>query len=331
MQPFGHMLTASVFAASAITGASVMPASAKTLVYVSNAQDGEIASYALDSKTGALTSLGKTKAGKNVMPMAISPNKKVLYVSVRSEPFTLISYAIDPATGALAQKSSAPLPDSMAYISTDSTGRFLFAASYGGHKISVSPIGANGLVEAPAAQVIETGRNAHAIIADRTNKFVYATNLGSGQIMQFRFDAKTGKLTPNTPPLIKARADHGPRHMRISSDNKFMYQLSELMGTVTTFALEAKSGLLTEVSSASGLPPDSKLVPGAPRGAVGAPGGPPPRNTDNDIWAADIHMTPDGRFLYITERTSHTLAAFSVDGASGKLTYLASTPTERPP
>ena len=57
------------------------------------------------------------------------------------------------------------------------------------------------------------------------------------------------------------------------------------------------------MSSASGLPPDSKLGPGAPRGAVGAPGGPPPRNTDNDIWAADIHMTPNGKFLYISERT----------------------------
>jgi 6-phosphogluconolactonase len=59
--------------------------------------------------------------------------------------------------------------------------------------------------------------------------------------------------------------------------------------------------------------------------------GAPPRNTDNDIWAADIHITPNGKFLYITERTSHTLAGFSVDGASGKLTYLGSTPTERQP
>ena len=123
----------------------------------------------------------------------------------------------------------------------------------------------------------------------------------------------------------------GPRHFVISSDNKFLYALSELMATVTTFSLDAKTGLLTEVSVASGLPADSKLVPGAPRGAVGAPGGPPPRNTDNDIWAADIHMTPNGKFLYVTERTSSTLSAFAVDGATGKLAYLASTPTEKQP
>ncbi len=89
--------------------------------------------------------------------------------------------------------------------------------------------------------------------------------------------------------------------------------------------------MLTEVGSASALPPDSKLQPGAPRGGIGAPGGPPPRNTDNDIWAADLHLTPNGKFLYASERTSSTLAAFGVDGASGKLAYLGSTPTEKQP
>jgi 6-phosphogluconolactonase len=72
-------------------------------------------------------------------------------------------------------------------------------------------------------------------------------------------------------------------------------------------------------------------VPGAPRGGVGAPGGPPPRNTDNDIWAADLHLTPGGKFLYASERTTNTLTAFSVDGSSGKLSYLSSTPTEKQP
>jgi 6-phosphogluconolactonase len=123
----------------------------------------------------------------------------------------------------------------------------------------------------------------------------------------------------------------GPRHFVISGDNKFLYALSELMATVTTFSLDAKTGLLAEVSVASGLPADSKLVPGAPRGAVGAPGGPPPRNTDNDIWAADIHLTPNGKFLYVSERTSSALGAFGVDGATGKLTFLGSTPTEKQP
>jgi 6-phosphogluconolactonase len=61
------------------------------------------------------------------------------------------------------------------------------------------------------------------------------------------------------------------------------------------------------------------------------PGGPPPRSTDNDIWAADIHMTPNGRFLYISERTNSTINLLSVNASTGKLTYVSSTPTERQP
>jgi 6-phosphogluconolactonase len=89
-----------------------------------------------------------------------------------------------------------------------------------------------------------------------------------------------------------------------------------------------RTGILLSVGR---LPPESKLAPAAPRGPVGAPGGPPPRNTDNDIWAADLHLTPNGKFLYMTERTSNSLATFSVDGASGKLIFLGSTPTENQP
>jgi 6-phosphogluconolactonase len=73
-------------------------------------------------------------------------------------------------------------------------------------------------------------------------------------------------------------------------------------------------------------------VPGMPRGAVGTPSAnQAPRNTDNDIWAADLHLTPNGRFLYASERTTSTIGAFRVDGASGKLVYLGSTPTEKQP
>jgi 6-phosphogluconolactonase len=100
---------------------------------------------------------------------------------------------------------------------------------------------------------------------------------------------------------------------------------------VTTFSVDGKTGVLTEVSTASGLPADTKRGPGAPRLPVGGPGAPPPRDTSHDIWAADIHMTPNGRFMYISERTSNTIGALSVDGATGKLAYLSSTPTEKQP
>jgi 6-phosphogluconolactonase len=161
---------------------------------------------------------------------------------------------------------------------------------------------------------------------------VYVPHLGTDQVFQFVFDAKTGKLTANTPPVLQLPQGTGPRHIIISADNKFAYLLNELTAQVTTLAINAKTGLLSPVSTAVAVPPDSKLQPGMPRGAVGTPGAnQAPRDTTNDIWASDLHLTPNGRFLYAAERTSGTLAAFSVDGASGKLTYLSSTPTEKQP
>jgi 6-phosphogluconolactonase len=318
----------SVAVIAAIGGA--VPALAATFVYVSNAEDGDIGAYRmLDS--GELQAGARVKAANLVMPMAVSPDRRFLYAASRSKPYTVHVYSINSSSGALTPFATSPLAESFPYISLDKTGRFLFGVSYGGHLISVNRVGDDGRVAAEPLQVIPVGRNAHSIRVDSDNKFVYVPTLGSDEIFQFVFDAKSGKLTSNTPAVYLMKAMTGPRHFITSPDDKYLYLLSELVGTVTTFALDGKTGLLTEVSSAVGLPPDSKLGPGAPRGAIGGPDAPPPRNTDNDIWAADIHMTPSGRFLYVSERTSSTLGAFGVDGASGKLTYLSSTPTERQP
>jgi 6-phosphogluconolactonase len=273
---------------------------------------------------GTLQPGPRVDAGKPVMPMSVSPDKHHLFAAVRSKPFTVVSYSIDRGTGALKQLSTAPLSESFPYIQVDQTGRFLLGASYGGHLVSVNAIGKDGKVSEPI-QVTPTARNAHAIITDRANRYVFVPHLGTDQIFQFRFDAKTGKLTANTPPLVQMKAMTGPRHIVMSPDNKFAFLLNELVATVTTLSLDTTTGLLTEVSSASALPADTKLVPGAPRG------GPGQRDVSNDIWASDLHVTPDGKFLYAAERTSSSIGAFSVDVATGKLTYLSSTPTEKQP
>src|SRR5262249_45111236 len=149
--------------------------------------------------------------------------------------------------------------------------------------------------------------------------------LGTDAIFIFDFDAKSGKLTSATPAVFLVKPMTGPRHFTTSADNKFLYVLGEFQANVTTLAIDGKTGQLTEVGTAGGLPPDTKLVPGLARGSV------PGRNMDNDIWAADVHMTPNGKFMYISERTSSSIGAFAVDAATGKLTYLASTPTEKQP
>ena len=305
-------------------------ATAKTFVYVSNAEDGDLSTYTMQAD-GALQAGPRVKVAGVVMPMTVSRDRKFLFAASRAKPFSVHTFAIDSGTGALTPSSVSPLAESFPYISLDKTGRYLFGAGYGANLISVNAVGSDGRVSNDPLQVIPIGRNAHSIRVDESNRFVYVPSLGSDQVFQFTFDAQTGRLASNTPAVFLMKAQSGPRHFITSADNKFLYLLTEFLATVTTFAIDSKTGLLTEVSTVSGMPPDSKLVPGAARGAVGAPGGPPPRNTDNDIWAADIHMTPNGKLMYISERTSNSIAGFSVDAATGKLTYLGSTATEKQP
>src|SRR5437870_3179541 len=305
-------------------------AAAATFVYVSNAEDGDIGTYTLQSD-GSLQPGPHFAAEKLVMPMTVSPDKRFLIAGVRSKPFSAYTYGIDRRSGALKLVGIGPLAESFPYISLDRTGRFLLGASYGGHLVSVNPVGTDGRVGEPL-QVIPTARNAHAIRTDNSNRFVFVPHLGTDQVFQFQFDEKSGRLTANTPPVLQLKQGTGPRHLVVSQDNRFIYVLNELTGTVTTLALDPSTGLLIERDSVSVLPPETKLVPGMPRGAVGTPGAnQAPRNPDNDIWAADVHLTPDGRFLYASERTTNTIGAFRVEGANGKLIYLGSTPTEKQP
>jgi 6-phosphogluconolactonase len=311
-------------------------AQAKTMVYVSSAQDGRIDSYVMNEHSGTLKISAKTAAGKLVMPMAVSPNSQYLYAVVRSKPFSIVTYKIDTQTGALTQQAKAPLPDSMAYISRDTQGRYLFTASYGGNKIAVNPIDPTGIATQSASQVIPTGIMAHCIIADRSNKYVFATNLGSNQILQFRLHADSGQLTPNQPALIKFPANHGPRHMAIAPDNKFMYVMNELSGDVTQLAI-GPQGTLTYLSDTSTVPASSGLLPGLARDAMPATAtsasntkaalaGSAPR-----IWAADIKITPNGKYIYTSERTSSKIALLSINPLTGKPAYITNYSSEKQP
>ena len=284
-----------------------------TFVYVGSAESQDVTVLAL-APDGDLTLVatqpvpGPAKPGSTT-PMAVSPDKKLLYVGLRNEPYSAASFAIDQKTGTLAYIGSGPLVDAMAYIATDRTGRFLLSASYGGGKIAVSPIGADGVV-APAQQVIAARPNAHCIVTDPSNRYVFYSSLGSDAVFQERFDAATGRLTPNNPPAIAVKAKAGPRHFVFSPNGTFVYLLNELDASIDVFPWDANTGTLQkEIQVASALP----------KGFTGKP------------WAADIHVTPDGKFLYASERTTSTLAAFRVEPQSGTLTSIGSYPTEKQP
>lgn len=293
-----------------------------TVVYVANSGDGTIGSYRLDHLSEQLIPLATTEAADNVMPLAVSPDKRFLYAAVRSEPLRVLSYRIDAGSATLTPLGSGALYGSMAYIATDRTGRYLLAASYGGNVVSVSPIDANG-VAGDASQTVETGSRAHAILATPDNRHVFATNLGDDQLAQFHF--ADGALAPHDPALVKTASGAGPRHFVFSPDGRFVYVLGEFDGTVTTFALDAESGTLTQVAVCHGLPDTLGLAPGMPREEIPA-GDETPR-----VWAADLHITPDGRHLYLSERSSSTLSTLRVNTDTGDLHFLNNQPTVKQP
>ncbi len=288
-------------------------ASADTFAYVGNSDSNDISVFRVEPASGKVEAVetvafpGVEEAGSST-PLAVSPDKRLLFAGIRAEPYAVLSFAIDADSGRLSYRGRGPLADSMANIATDRSGKFLFSASYGGNKVAVNPIGADGIVGAPT-QVIPTGLNAHAFLPSPDNAFVFATNLGSDQILSFHFDAATGAVAPNEPAAIRVAAKNGPRHFVFHPNGKFVYLVNELSAAVLVFSYDAAHGTWRDIQQASALPDKFEGKP----------------------WAADIHLTPDGRFLYASERTSSTISAFKVDTENGHLTPLGSAATEKQP
>ena len=299
---------------TAIAGFAAMTGTAgsATFLYVGSSDSQDITVMALDQKTGALSPVavtpvpGPAKPGGS-LPLAVSPDKKFMYAALRNEPFTVVSFAIDPKTGKLNQLGSNALAGSMAYIVTDRTGRYLLSASYPGHLVSVNPI-QKGVAMAPA-QTVPTEQNAHAILTDASNKHALHTSLGGSLLYVSKFDPASGKLTLNDPPGARVKDKAGSRHMVFSPNGKFVYLLNELDATIDVFGYDGAKGKLTPLQNISAMPQGSGAKP----------------------WAADIHITPDGRFVYASERTTSTLSAYKVDPGKGTLTLIETVPTEKQP
>ena len=293
-----------------------------TFVYVSSADTREVLVFTLDDATGALTPLQQIAlpGPGQVMPMAVSPDRRFLYAAQRSDPFSVAAMAIDGSTGRLSFLGQAPLMHSSPYIVVDRTGRWLLAASYQGDILSVSPIGPQGFPQ-PPHQVIRTESHPHSIQVDAANRHALVPCLGGDLVLQFDFDAVTGHLAANQPPAVRVSSGAGPRPFAFHPNNRNVYLLNELEASLYVYNYDAAAGTLSERQTALALPPGFS---GPPHGMEGA-------STNGGPKAADIHVSPDGRFLYASERTTSTLAAFSIDLASGLLQSVGSYPTEETP
>ena len=141
---------------------------------------------------------------------------------------------------------------------------------------------------------------AHSINTSPDGRFAFVADLGIDKIMIYRFDPTTGKLEPNDPPFTNTEPGGGPRHFTFHPNGTFAYTNLELSNKVTAFTYDAEKGTLIETQTVSTLPEDYSL----------------PNTT------AEVITSPDGRFLYVSNRGHNSISIFSIDAETGKLTLL---------
>ncbi|QQO35307.1 lactonase family protein [Bradyrhizobium diazoefficiens] len=288
---------------------------AETFVYVSNAGTKDIYVLGMNRDTGELTMVekvpvpGAEKTSLVSLPMALAPNKRFIYAQLRSEPYPVSTFSIDHTSGKLTHLDVTPLVDQMAYINVDKTGKHLLGASYTAAKVAVYSIDARYTVEGKATQIIDTKPKAHCVFVDTSNRHVYVPVLGADYVMQFKFDARTGILTLNDPPTVATKAGAGPRHFTIHSNGKWGYLITETTATIGTYSIEKDTGTLTEVAYVD-------------TGDY---------NQKDSAFASDIHITPNGKFLYGAVRTTSMLHGYKIDPEKGTLTGIGKWPTEKTP
>lgn len=282
-----------------------------SLVFVSCADSGELHVLHLAAGTGQLRTEQVLPLGGQLMPMALSPDKRHLYVARRSDPLAVVTLAVDARAGRAQVIAEAPLPASMAYLCTDRTGRWLLAASYGADMVSVQAVDAEGVVcgASDDTHTYATGRHAHCALATPDNRFVLAASLGGDQLHRYGLNASTGALQPTDPPVFAMPQGTGPRHVCFNSRGDRAYVLGELDAFVHVLAVDVGSGDLRLLQSLPTLP----------------------QGFDGGAWGADLHLSPDERWLYTSERNSHTLAGFSVDAANGMLASVGHWSTQHQP
>lgn len=278
------------------------------VVYVSLDAEQSIALYGLDADRGDLRFIKKMDVGGQPGSLAVDPSHKYLYAAIRSTT-SISSFRIDARTGDLTLINTIRAAGNPVYVGTDKTSKFLLTAYSADSKAAIYSIRADGGLQASAVQVLATEQNAHAIQTDPSNRFLFIPCRTGETIHQFKFNSVNGTLTPNTPDRTLTPPMTGPRHLAFHPSLDFVYFANEFGSSVTAYRLNKSDGSLSGLQTLSSLPADFAGT-----------------NT-----GADIHITQDGRFLYASNRGHESIAAFSLDAASGRMTFIGVFPTEKTP
>lgn len=294
------------------------------LTFVSSfagADKGAITAFRLSLEDGSLRPLERTGGIENPFFIAVSPDQRFLY-AVHAKAFggkddeEVAAYAIEKASGKLTllNRQSAK-GTATCYLEVDATGKTLLLANYASGSVAALPIREDGSL-AEAASFIQhqggskvdpkrqDGPYAHSIVFSPDNRFAYAADLGLDQILSYRLDPATAKLDAASPAFVASPPGAGPRHLTFAPDGKNLYAIDELSNTITRYSRDAGSGTLTKHESLPTLPDDFK----------------------GSSYCADLKFTPDGRFLYGTNRGHDSLAIFraSENGALSRVDIVPS-------
>ncbi|WP_338562288.1 6-phosphogluconolactonase [Erwinia sp. E_sp_B04_7] len=276
----------------------------KQVVYTASPESHQIHAWEL-AGDGTLTLLQVVDAPGQVQPMVVSPDKRFLYVGVRPQ-FRVVAYQIQQ-DGKLQEAGQASLPGSPTHISTDRQGRFIFVGSYNDGCVSVSPIGTDGLPGEPV-QVIKGMDGCHSANINLDNTTLFVPALKQDRICLFDLQ-ENGELLPHQQAQVTTVEGAGPRHMVFHPNKQYAYCVNELDSTVDVWKLENAHGEVERVQSLDMMP----------------------AGFSETRWAADIHLTPDGRHLYSCDRTASILTVFSVSEDGALLTVEGHQPTETQP
>lgn len=339
------------------------PDSTAAFVYVSGSND-QISVYVLDQQTGVLTARGEPVSAPNPTFLAFAPDGKYLYSANRiaNTPGlgtgAVSSFRIDAATGALTFINRVSSQgDGPAHVAVDHTGKYVFVANYTSGTIAVLPVDADGkLGDAVEREDHGATAQAHEVVIDPSNQFLFVPNKGLSNVSQYRFDATRGSLTPSKPPAVALAAGAGSRHLAFHPRLPFAYLINELDATVVTLSFNAAQGTFSPTQTLPTLPPgvdgtnntcaeiqvapSGNFVYGSNRGhdsiviyavnpktgmlsLVGhqAAGGKTPRS---------FHLEQSGKFLLVANQGSDEVVTFRVDATSGLLTELSSVSVRAP-
>lgn len=249
--------------------------------------------------------------------LAVSPNGKYVYAvsevaGAGNDGGKLASFSVNTTSGALTpinqQSSNGANP---CYVAVDKTGKWAAVGNYTSGTLSVLPILPDGSLSKAVTSIQHTGQSVnterqnsphvHSTVFSPDNKFLFVPDLGLDKLMSYRFNKKNGELKEAIPPFVLTKAGSGPRHFDFHPNKKFAYLVEELTGGVSAYRYSLKTGKLDLLQNISTLPPEYLGYAGS----------------------ADIHVSPDGKFLYASNRgESNTIAIFSIDKKSGLLTVV---------